>query len=386
MFAFTGTPLGRMLNAVRDNPERVEFIGYEMQRVRYIAFIIAGFFAGVAGGMYAMNFEIATAEVVGAGRSGAYLLFTFLGGATVFFGPIIGAILMVLAFVLLSEFTKAWLLYLGPDLPVHGDVRAGRHRQPDHDEPARRARSASSAGWRCRTWRWPSTGAADAGRRRGADRDDLPPAAQHGARARAALPRPDARTCSRWRSWLGAAVGRWSSASALFEIARRRFARRWSEVQERDRAQQEPEPQGGKRRRSACGTPRASPLELKDLRKSFGKTEIIRGANLAVAPGERVAIIGPERRRQVDAVQPDQRPLRRHQRRDPAQRPAHRRPEAVRDQPPRPGAQLPGHATCSRGCRCSRTCAAACSGRWATATRSGSSWPTCTMPTRAPRS
>jgi branched-chain amino acid transport system permease protein len=113
MFAFTGTPLGRMLNAVRDNPERVEFIGYEMQRVRYLAFIIAGFFAGVAGGMYAMNFEIATAEVVGAGRSGAYLLFTFLGGATVFFGPIIGAILMVLAFVLLSEFTKAWLLYLG---------------------------------------------------------------------------------------------------------------------------------------------------------------------------------------------------------------------------------------------------------------------------------
>jgi len=113
MFAFTGTPLGRMLNAVRDNPERVEFIGYEMQRVRYISFIIAGFFAGVAGGMYAMNFEIATAEVVGAGRSGAYLLFTFLGGATVFFGPIIGAVLMVLAGVLLSEFTKAWLLYLG---------------------------------------------------------------------------------------------------------------------------------------------------------------------------------------------------------------------------------------------------------------------------------
>ena len=34
-------------------------------------------------------------------------------------------------------------------------------------------------------------------------------------------------------------------------------------------------------------------LELRDLRKSFGKTEIIRGANLAVAPGERVAIIGP---------------------------------------------------------------------------------------------
>ena len=113
MYAFTRTPLGRMLNAVRDNPERVEFTGYNTQRVRYFSFIIAGFFAGVAGGMYALNFEIATAEVVGAARSGAYLLFTFLGGATFFFGPIIGAILMVVAFVLLSEFTKAWLLYLG---------------------------------------------------------------------------------------------------------------------------------------------------------------------------------------------------------------------------------------------------------------------------------
>jgi len=113
MYAFTRTPLGRMLNAVRDNPERVEFIGYSTQRVRYISFIIAGFFAGVAGGMYALNFEIATGEVVGAFRSGLYLFFTFLGGATFFFGPIIGAVLLVLSFVLLSEITKAWLLYLG---------------------------------------------------------------------------------------------------------------------------------------------------------------------------------------------------------------------------------------------------------------------------------
>jgi branched-chain amino acid transport system permease protein len=113
MFAFTRTPLGRMLNAVRDNPERVEFVGYDTQKVRYIAFIIAAFFAGIGGGLAALNFEIVTSEVVSGYRSGAYLLFTFLGGATFFFGPIIGGVLMVLAFILLSEFTKAWLLYLG---------------------------------------------------------------------------------------------------------------------------------------------------------------------------------------------------------------------------------------------------------------------------------
>ncbi|MBS0610580.1 MAG: branched-chain amino acid ABC transporter permease [Proteobacteria bacterium] len=114
MFAFTGTPLGRMLNAVRDNPERVEFMGYDTQQVRYRAFCIAGFFAGVGGALAAINFEIVTgADSVSMVRSGGYLLFTFLGGATFFFGPIIGAVLLVLASVLLSELSKAWLLYLG---------------------------------------------------------------------------------------------------------------------------------------------------------------------------------------------------------------------------------------------------------------------------------
>jgi branched-chain amino acid transport system permease protein len=51
MFAFTGTPLGRMLNAVRDNPERAEFIGYNTQKVRYLAFIIAGSLQALAGGL-----------------------------------------------------------------------------------------------------------------------------------------------------------------------------------------------------------------------------------------------------------------------------------------------------------------------------------------------
>jgi branched-chain amino acid transport system permease protein len=113
MYAFTRTPLGRMLNAVRDNPERVAFIGYDTRRVRYLSFMIAGFFAGIGGAFNAINFEIVTAETVSAVRSGGYLLFTFLGGATFFFGPIIGAVLLVFSSVLLSEMTLAWQIYLG---------------------------------------------------------------------------------------------------------------------------------------------------------------------------------------------------------------------------------------------------------------------------------
>ena len=113
MYAFTQTPLGRLLNAARDNAERLSFIGYQPQRVRYLAFIISGFFAGVSGGMAVLHFEMVTADVVGTARSGAYLLFTILGGSGYFVGPMLGAVAMVLSGVLLSEWTTAGLLYLG---------------------------------------------------------------------------------------------------------------------------------------------------------------------------------------------------------------------------------------------------------------------------------
>jgi branched-chain amino acid transport system permease protein len=113
MYAFAHTPLGRIINAVRDNPERVEFIGYDTQWARYLTLILSGFFAGISGGLGAINFEIVTAENVSAARSGAVLLFTFIGGVGYFFGPMIGAIIGVFLTVMLSDFTKAWQLYLG---------------------------------------------------------------------------------------------------------------------------------------------------------------------------------------------------------------------------------------------------------------------------------
>jgi branched-chain amino acid transport system permease protein len=113
MFALTHTPLGRIANAVRDNPERAEFIGYNTQRVRWLMLVLSGFFAGIAGALTAINFEIVSAENVHAIRSGGVLLAAFIGGVAFFFGPILGAIVFVLFAVALSEFTKAWQLYLG---------------------------------------------------------------------------------------------------------------------------------------------------------------------------------------------------------------------------------------------------------------------------------
>jgi branched-chain amino acid transport system permease protein len=113
MYAFTQTPLGRMINAVRDNPERVEFVGYNTQWIRYLTLVLSGFFAGISGSLSAINFEMVSAENVSAILSGAVLLFTFIGGIGFFFGPMIGAVIGVFLTVMLSQFTPAWQLYLG---------------------------------------------------------------------------------------------------------------------------------------------------------------------------------------------------------------------------------------------------------------------------------
>jgi branched-chain amino acid transport system permease protein len=113
MFALTQTPLGRMANAVRDNPERAEFVGYDTQHVRFLQLALSTFFAGVAGGLSCINFEIVSAENVSAIRSGGVLFAAYIGGVPFFFGPIIGAVVFIFFVVALSGFTKAWLLYLG---------------------------------------------------------------------------------------------------------------------------------------------------------------------------------------------------------------------------------------------------------------------------------
>ena len=113
MYALTKTPLGRMANAVRDNAERAQFVGYNPQFVRYFILILASGFAGVAGGLSAINYEIVTVENVNTTTSGSVLLMTFIGGVGSFYGPIIGAILVTFLQVALSGYTKAWLLYFG---------------------------------------------------------------------------------------------------------------------------------------------------------------------------------------------------------------------------------------------------------------------------------
>ncbi len=113
MYAITRTPFGRICNAVRDNPQRTAFIGYDTGTVRFIAFSLSGLFAGIAGGLSAINFEIINGAQMGAAESGAVILMTYIGGVGNFAGPVIGAILITWLQLTLSDATKIWPLYVG---------------------------------------------------------------------------------------------------------------------------------------------------------------------------------------------------------------------------------------------------------------------------------
>ncbi|MEP4196203.1 MAG: branched-chain amino acid ABC transporter permease [Aliishimia sp.] len=113
MFLYSRTPIGRMANAVRDNPERAEFLGYSARWVRYYSFVASGFFCGIAGALFAINYEIVTEENLNTASSGVILLVTFLGGVGFFFGPIIGAIAFTLLQTVLSLQTELWAIYAG---------------------------------------------------------------------------------------------------------------------------------------------------------------------------------------------------------------------------------------------------------------------------------
>jgi len=113
MWLYTRTPLGRLANAVRDNAERVGFLGYNPARIRWLVFALSGLFAGVAGGLAALNDEIITSGSMGPESSSSVLLMTFIGGIGTFWGPVVGAVLITFLAVALSTVTDAWQLYSG---------------------------------------------------------------------------------------------------------------------------------------------------------------------------------------------------------------------------------------------------------------------------------
>lgn len=113
LYFLSKTPLGLLANAVRDNGERVEFLGFSAKRVRMSAYAIAAAIAGVAGSLAALNFEIMTVNELSAATSTLVLLMTYIGGTRHFFGPVLGAVVIGMMKIWLSDISPAWMMYFG---------------------------------------------------------------------------------------------------------------------------------------------------------------------------------------------------------------------------------------------------------------------------------
>ena len=117
VLAFVGwmerTPFGMAARAVRENPDRIQYLGLRTASVRWVSCIVASTLAGVAGALSALAYEIVTVDAVSLHTSANVLLMTVIGGLQSVFGPLVGAVFLTVMQSVVSEFTRAWLFYYG---------------------------------------------------------------------------------------------------------------------------------------------------------------------------------------------------------------------------------------------------------------------------------
>ena len=119
-----GSPFGRMLTTIRENPERAEFIGVHVRRYELVAFVLAGTFAGVAGGLFGIFNRGVFPDFAYWTKSSEVLIMTLLGGMGTFFGPGVGAVALILLNQQIVSYTEYWPLILGSLLVTVGAVTA----------------------------------------------------------------------------------------------------------------------------------------------------------------------------------------------------------------------------------------------------------------------
>jgi branched-chain amino acid transport system permease protein len=112
------SPFGRMLTTIRENPERAEFIGVNVRRYELAAFVLAGFFAGLAGGLFGIFNRGVFPDFAYWTKSSEVLIMTLLGGMGAFYGPAVGAVALLWLNQQIISVTEYWPLILGSILVV----------------------------------------------------------------------------------------------------------------------------------------------------------------------------------------------------------------------------------------------------------------------------
>ena len=107
------SPFGRALVGIRESERRMEVLGYDVWRYKYVAFILAGLFAGVAGNLFVYFNGFVSPSYLNIVFSAAALLMVILGGAGTLVGPALGAAVIVFLENMISAYMERWVLVLG---------------------------------------------------------------------------------------------------------------------------------------------------------------------------------------------------------------------------------------------------------------------------------
>jgi len=113
MWVIVNSPFGKALQAIRDNETRAEFVGVQIWRYRFVAFLVSGVFTGLAGALWVPLNGLTTPDIMHWTFSGEIVFMTVLGGFRSFAGPIVGAIVFNYLKTYAVGYTVYWQLLLG---------------------------------------------------------------------------------------------------------------------------------------------------------------------------------------------------------------------------------------------------------------------------------
>jgi len=116
IYRIVNSRFGMVVQGARSNEKRMQAIGFPTYRYQLTCFVIAGTLCGIAGALLANNTDFVSPAIMYWTRSGDLMVMVILGGMGSLFGPVFGAIVLLVLEELLSQFTEYWQIILGPML------------------------------------------------------------------------------------------------------------------------------------------------------------------------------------------------------------------------------------------------------------------------------
>lgn len=113
MWGLLQSPLGHVWVAIRENRRRTKFLGIRVERYVWAAFAVSGFITAFAGTLNALLFNFTSPQDLHWILSGNFVIMIVLGGMHKFFGPLLGALIFIVAQDYLSGVTGNWMTFIG---------------------------------------------------------------------------------------------------------------------------------------------------------------------------------------------------------------------------------------------------------------------------------